>query len=213
MSNRVTIVDYGLGNLLSVERAFRKCDAEVAMASTAEEILAAERLVLPGVGAFGDGMRGLRERGLIEPIKAYARNGRPLLGICLGMQMLFDMSEEFGNHEGLGLIPGRVTAIPGTTTAGLPHKIPHISWNSLKATTSSWEDTIFQDLPAESSMYFVHSFTAAPAQAEHRLADCDYNGRLISAAVRAGKVYGCQFHPEKSGEKGLRIIRAFTHLA
>ena len=129
MSISVTVIDYGVGNLLSVSRALEHCGAQVDLADNPAQIARAHRLVLPGVGAFKDGMDGLRERALVEPIRQYASGGRPLLGICLGMQLLLDVSEEFGAHEGLGLIPGRVAAIPATTADGVPHKIPHIGWN------------------------------------------------------------------------------------
>lgn len=209
---RVAIVDYGLGNLLSVARAFEKCGAEVEFVDTEEGVRNAERLVLPGVGAFYNGMEGLRERGLIEPLRAYAKSGRPFLGICLGMQLLLEVSEEFGTHEGLGLIPGRVKAIEPTANDGTPHKIPHIGWNHLRkpASVPSWEGTLLGDVEEGSCAYFVHSYTVEPANDRYRLADCDYDGRLISAAVRAENVYGCQFHPEKSGDIGLHVVNRFA---
>jgi imidazole glycerol-phosphate synthase subunit HisH len=208
---RVTVIDYGMGNLLSVSRALEHCGAEVLTTCDPERVAQAERLILPGVGAFADGMAGLRERGLIEPIREFARAGRPFLGICLGMQMMLDSSEEFGNHEGLGLVPGRVAAIPSTGVDGRPHKIPHIGWNKLLMPTpeTSWENTILAGLSPGSSGYFVHSYAAVPKYPEHRLADCDYNGILISAVIKSGSHYGCQFHPEKSGEVGLEILRSF----
>lgn len=211
----VTIIDYGVGNLLSVARACLHCGAEPMLTTSAEDILAAERIILPGVGAFAKGMEGLHKYGLVDAIKQYAGSGRPFLGICLGMQMMFDSSEEFGNHKGLGLIPGTVVAIPPTATDGTPHKIPHIGWNSLvlPVSLSTWDETILAGIAPYASVYFVHSFTAVPADQANRLADCLYNGRLISAAVRHGNLYGCQFHPEKSGEVGLAIIQNFIRLA
>src|SRR5208283_5616772 len=161
---RVTVIDYGMGNLLSVSRAMEHCGAEVLTTCDPERVAQAERLILPGVGAFADGMAGLRERRLIEPIREFARAGRPFLGICLGMQMMLDSSEEFGNHEGLGLVPGRVAAIPSTGVDGRPHKIPHIGWNKLLMPTpeTSWENTILAGLSPGSSGYFVHSYAAVP---------------------------------------------------
>ena len=211
MSASVTVVDYGIGNILSVSRALEHCGAKVLLTDLPAQIAQAQRVVLPGVGAFKDGMDGLRERGLIDAVKQFAASGRPLLGICLGMQMLLEFSEEFGVHEGLGLIPGRVAAIPATTADGLPHKIPHIGWNELNFTagTTDWRGTILEDVSPGNAVYFVHSFTAQPADIRHRLADCDYNGRLVAAAIRSGMVYGCQFHPEKSGNVGLRILKSF----
>lgn len=212
---RVTIIDYGMGNLLSVARALEHCGAEVLITSDPELVAHAERLILPGVGAFADGMAGLRERGLIEPIRKFARAGRPFLGICLGMQMMLDSSEEFGIHEGLGLVPGRVVAIPLTGVNNQTHKIPHIGWNKLLLPTpeAKWENTILAGLRPGASGYFVHSFTVVPQYPEHRLADCDYNGRIISAVIRSGSQYGCQFHPEKSGEVGLSILKRFISLS
>ena len=133
MKPQVTVIDYGVGNLFSVTKALERVGAEVVLSAAAADIANAQRLVLPGVGAFADGMRGLAERGLIEPIKTFAASGRPFLGICLGMQMMLDSSEEFGNHQGLGLIPGRVVAVPSVGSSGQAHKIPHIGWAALKA--------------------------------------------------------------------------------
>lgn len=208
---KVTVIDYGVGNLLSVCRAFEYCDAEVLLSDSSRDVEKAERLVLPGVGAFKDGMEGLRERGLIEPIKRYSESGKPFLGICLGMQMMLDFSEEYGIHEGLGLIPGKVVSIPETGTNGKPHKIPHIGWNGiiLPCDGANWENTILTGIPVGECFYFVHSFAAVPSGIEHRLADCNYNGRIISAVIASGAMYGCQFHPEKSGEAGLNILRNF----
>lgn len=208
---RVTVIDYGMGNLLSVSRAFVRCGAEVLISGKPKEINGAEYLVLPGVGAFADGMAGLQESGLVESIKQFVGTGRPFLGICLGMQMMLETGEEFGSHDGLGLIPGRVIAIPSTGADGQCHKIPHIGWNRLSppSPATMWDDTILAGIEPGSSVYFVHSFTAIPSHPQHRLADCDYDGRVISAAIRSGSLYGCQFHPEKSGEVGLAILRNF----
>jgi glutamine amidotransferase len=208
---QVTVIDYGMGNLLSVFRALEHCGAEVLITSDPERVKHAERLVLPGVGAFADGMDGLNKRGLIEAIKEFARAERPFLGICLGMQMMLESSEEFGNHDGLGLVLGRVVAIPLTGTDSQPHKIPHIGWNKLikPSADTTWENTILAGLNSGVFAYFVHSFTAVPRHVENRLADCDYNGRVLSAVIRSGPYYGCQFHPEKSGEVGLEILHNF----
>jgi glutamine amidotransferase len=210
----VHVVDYGVGNLLSVCRAFEACGATVVLNGNSGSIAAADRLIVPGVGAFGDCMNELQRRQLVRPILDYVASGRPVLGICVGMQMMMAVGEEFGEHAGLGLIPGRVCAIPATTAGGQPHKIPHIGWTALLKPTpaTDWTGTILDGIAPGSTCYFVHSFTAVPEDDKCRLADCDYNGRRISAALRIGNVFGTQFHPEKSGEVGLRILRNFLAL-
>jgi len=213
MTARVTVIDYGIGNLYSVSGAFEHAGAEVVLSSDPAAIESARWLVLPGVGAFEDGMRGLRERELIEPIRRYATTGRPLLGICLGMQMLASASEEFGKHEGLGLIPGRVVPVPRTTSEGERHKIPHIGWNALwPADGANWKDTLLEDTTPGTSAYLVHSFHLVPDDPSHALAHCVYGGHYLTAAVRSGNVFGAQYHPEKSGESGLRMLAAFLRL-
>lgn len=204
----IAIIDYGAGNVHSVRRAFEHCGADPRLTADPSLVAAADRLVLPGVGAFADGMRGLRERGLIEPIRRFVESGRPFLGICLGMQMLATSSDEFGSHEGLNLMPGRVVAIPSHEVGGAPHKIPHIGWAELVAATE-WSGTIFEDTPEHTSVYLVHSYRFEPDDPGHRLADCYYGDHRIAAAVRSNNVTACQFHPEKSGEAGLRMIAAF----
>lgn len=215
MSVPVAVVDYGMGNLFSVARALEACGAEVSFVESPQAVREAERLLLPGVGAFCAGMRGLRERGLVEPLREYAAGGRPLLAICLGMQMLLDVSEEFGRHAGLSIIPGRVVQIPRVGGDGLLQKIPHIGWNELLPATDGqrhWEDSILKGIPAGAAAYFVHSYNAVPEDPEHRLADCYYGGVRIAAALRRGSVYGCQFHPEKSGRFGLQILSNFLQI-
>jgi glutamine amidotransferase len=203
---RVTVIDYGIGNLHSVVKALRHEGAEVTVSADRSDVAAAERLVLPGVGAFADGMKGLTERGLVEPIRAYAETGRPLLGICLGMQLLLGESEEFGRHLGLGIVPGRVVEI--RREQGF--KVPQIGWNRIfPPNGAGWGGTLLDTLEPGTMVYFVHSFTAVPEREADRLADSLYAGQRISAAVRRGQVWGCQFHPEKSGSKGLAILRRF----
>lgn len=207
---QVTVIDYGIGNLYSVRRALEYCGAEVTLSADPAQIGAAAHLVLPGVGAFGDGMLGLKERGLVEPILSHAKSGRPLLGICLGMQMLSTVSDEFGEHEGLGLIPGRVVALSPVDADGRPHKIPYIGWSALTAPASvDWRGTLLEDSPQGTAVYLIHSFHAVPDEASHVLAQCSYGGHSIVAAVRSGNVSGCQFHPEKSGPAGLQMLSAF----
>ena len=207
---QVTVIDYGIGNIFSVSRALERCGAQVTLSADPAQIEAAPRLVLPGVGAFADGMRGLRERGLVEPLRRYAATGKPLLGICLGMQMLASGSEEFGDHEGLGLIPGRVLPVPDKTTSGQPQKIPHIGWSGLiKPAGTDWRGTLLGGTPEGTAVYLVHSYAVVPDDPKHRLADCLYGGHRIAAAIRSGRIVGCQFHPEKSGDAGLAILSRF----
>ena len=210
----VIVVDYGVGNLLSVARALQTVGGQIELSGDPARIAAADRLVLPGVGAFGDCMAELGRRNLVEPVLRFAASGKPMLGICVGMQVLMEGSEEFGPHGGLALIPGRVSRIPATGTEGAPHKVPHIGWNPLlpKPNSSAWQGTIFNDVEPGATCYFVHSFTAVPADDSHRLADATYGGRVISAAVRKGNVFGTQFHPEKSGPVGLQILKNFLEL-
>lgn len=208
---KVSIVDYGVGNILSVLRAFEVIGSKAELTKSEKDIVKADYLVLPGVGAFGDGMLALRESQYMDSIKEYMEKQRPFLGICLGMQMMLDESEEFGEHLGLGMIPGSVEKISDKKADGTLHKVPHIGWNTLKSTEEGlpWKDTIFKKLEKDPSVYFVHSYQAHPSHAEHRLADCFYNGLPISAAIQKDHFVGCQFHPEKSGPTGLKILEAF----
>jgi len=207
----VAVIDYGMGNLLSVCRGLEHCGATATVTADPDVILSVPRVVLPGVGAFADGMAGLRRHGLDAVMHAVAAKGTPLLGICLGMQMLLDESEEFGTTVGLGLIPGKVIPVPSTTADGRPQKIPHIGWNALALSQGrgSWENTLLQDVKPGEAVYFVHSFMASPADPGHRIADCLYGGMPVSAAIGRRNVFGCQFHPEKSGEVGLTILKSF----
>lgn len=207
---KVAIIDYGVGNLLSVQRAVEACDVEVITSSEADIIAQADRVILPGVGAFAKGMQTLESLGLVEVIKAVAERGIPLLGICLGMQLLFDESEEHGVTKGLGIIPGRVVPVPSLSHDGLPLKIPHIGWNSLVISEgSTWNKTILKNSTSGDAVYFVHSYMAEPDDPETRIADCFYGGNRISVVIGEGNVIGCQFHPEKSGAVGLQILGVF----
>ncbi|WP_252508717.1 imidazole glycerol phosphate synthase subunit HisH [Magnetospira sp. QH-2] len=203
----MTIADYGASNILSIMRAFQHLDVDVSCADQPADILAAKRLVVPGVGAFGDSMRALHRQGMAAAIVEFAQSGRPLLGICLGMQLLFDSSSEFEEMPGLGLIAGRVDPIHATGINGLPHKIPHVGWNRLRG--APWSGSILRDLPPKPYVYFVHSFAARPAKASEILATTAYDGREIVAAVQSDNLIGTQFHPEKSGEQGLTILANF----
>jgi imidazole glycerol-phosphate synthase subunit HisH len=214
MGNRITIVDYGVGNLFSVQRAIEVSGGEAVISGDPAVISAAERLILPGVGAFADGMRGLRERGLVDPIKAYALGGRPLLGICLGMQMLATRSEEFGEHEGLDLIAGRVVAIPRVSTTGASMKVPSIGWAAITAASpAAVQGSCLEGHADATPVYLVHSFHVVPDDAKHLLATYDFGGHRVTAAIRKDNIVGFQFHPEKSGRVGLDIMRKFVGAA
>jgi glutamine amidotransferase len=213
-ASEVAVIDYGMGNLLSVRRGLEHCGATVAVIADPDAILSASRVVLPGVGAFADGMAELSRQGLDAVVREVAARGIPLLGICLGMQMLLDESDEFGTTAGLGLIPGRVVPVPSATADGLAQKIPHIGWNALVLPRGreNWEGTLLQEVKPGEAVYFVHSFMASPTDPRHRVADCLYGGKPVSAAIGRENVQGCQFHPEKSGEVGLKVLRRFLAL-
>jgi glutamine amidotransferase len=200
-----------MGNLLSVRRGLEHCGATVTVTADPDVILSARLVVLPGVGAFADGMVELRRRALDVVVREVSARGTQLLGICLGMQMLLDESDEFGTTAGLGLIPGRVIPVPSTTADNRPQKIPHIGWNALVLPEGreDWENTLLQDVKLGEAVYFVHSFAASPTDSDHRIADCLYGGIPVSAAIGRENVFGCQFHPEKSGEVGLKVLQRF----
>ena len=211
MSIRTTVIDYGMGNLYSVRRAVEYCgSSQVTVSSDPDCIESADRLILPGVGAFQDGMRGLEERGLVAAITRYARSGRPLLGICLGMQMLVTESEEFGIHAGLNLIPGRTVAIPRTSISGEPLKVPFIGWTPLTVTASRTNLENSLDLySSAASVYLLHSYHVIPEDQAHILAYYTLGSQHITAAIKKQNVTGFQFHPEKSGRVGLDILQRF----
>jgi glutamine amidotransferase len=158
-------------------------------------------------------MQGLRDRGLIEPLRRVASSGRSMLAICLGMQMLASRSEEFGRHDGLGIIPGKVVSIPDKDTAGRPLKIPHIGWNALVVPPETdWHGTLFENTAPGTAVYLVHSYHVLTDDRAHLLATCEYGGHQITAAIRSGRIFGCQFHPEKSGREGLKILESFLRI-
>ena len=210
----VAVIDYGVGNLLSVQRGLEQCGAKVILTSVPEQIFSAKRVVLPGVGAFGNAMRALDQLGLVAVIRELAQRHTPLLGICLGMQLLLEESEEFGITSGLGLIPGRVIPVPSQTQSGEMQKIPHIGWSALHPTKAlgGWNGTLLQDTRPGEAAYFVHSYMAVPSDSAHCIAECVYGGHLIPAAIRRDHIMGCQFHPEKSGQAGLRLLSTFLGL-
>lgn len=202
---RVVVVDYGLGNLHSVVKALRHEGAEVDVSEDPDAVRGAERLVMPGVGAFADGMAGLVQRRLVEPVLDFIATGRPFLGICLGMQLLLETSTEFGTHKGLGVIAGTVEQIE----RGRGYKVPHIGWNRIMPAGAGWAGTPLEPLEPGAMMYFVHSFNAVPAREQDRLADTRYAEQRIAAAVRRDNVVATQFHPEKSGPAGLVVIARY----
>ncbi len=199
----VAIVDYGVGNLFSLVSSFAAIGVEAAASGDPALLLSADRLVLPGVGAFGDAARQLRDSGLAEVLLRAVEKGTPLLGICLGMQLLLEKSYEYGEHPGLGLIPGEVRPIAERIPAD--YKIPHIGWNALRFTGKPCP--LFREIREGDFVYFVHSY-AGTGCGEATAAVTEY-GAPLTAAVWRDNVYGCQFHPEKSGPVGLRILRAF----
>jgi glutamine amidotransferase len=210
---KVVIVDYGLGNVVSVFRAFDYIGAEPILTEDPTAVTSADRLVLPGVGAFGDGMAQLRERQLVEPLLEFAQTGKPFLGICLGMQMMFEESTEFGQHAGLSLLPGAVIEIPLSAPDGRHVKVPHTGWSEIAPFGANrFEHPLLSETPAGSAFYFVHSFMAAPSDMSHCIAAVDYEGITIPAAISRDNLTGMQFHPEKSGPMGLDILRRFLSL-
>ena len=201
----IAIVDYGVGNLFSLNSSLRCIGAESVVTADEAILRSADKILLPGVGAFEDAARKLRESGLADLLKELAGQGKPLLGICLGMQMLFEKSYEYGEHEGLGLIPGSVKPIRDVIPED--YKIPHIGWNGLHFRK---ENPLFKYVKEGECVYFVHSFYAADCD-DSVVATSEY-GAELTAAVARDNVYGCQFHPEKSGNVGLAILKAFNEL-
>ena len=198
------IIDYDAGNLKSVEKALQALGEETVITRDREEILAADRVILPGVGAFGDAMEKLHQYGLVEIIRQVVQKGTPFLGICLGLQLLFEESEESQGVPGLGILKGKIRRIPNTP--GL--KIPHMGWNSLTLRPGT---RMFSGLGEEPYVYFVHSYYLEAADPEIVAASADY-GVVIHAAVETGNVFACQFHPEKSSDTGLQILKNFISL-
>ena len=201
----VAIVDYGVGNLFSLKSSFAAIGAEAVVTADKEVLKNADQILLPGVGAFGDAAEKLRASGLADTLKELAASGKPLLGICLGMQLLFEKSYEYGEHAGLGLIAGAVRPIGDVIPTD--YKIPHIGWNALKKCASH---PLLDGIGDGDCVYFVHSFYASDCE-QALLATAEY-GLDLPAAVACGNVCGCQFHPEKSGEVGLRILKNFCKL-
>lgn len=202
----IGIIDYGVGNLFSLKSSFEAIGEEVFVSGDKEELKKASGLILPGVGAFEDASKKLRDSSLSDFVKEEAMSGKPLMGICLGMQLLFEKSYEYGEHEGLSLLKGQVVPMEGSLPREL--KIPHIGWNALAFTTK--DSPLFKNIKEGDYVYFVHSFYAENCE-DSLLATTEY-GKTLTAAVCKDNVMGCQFHPEKSGAVGLDILRAFADL-
>lgn len=198
----IGIIDYGRGNLRSVEKGFARMGHAAKIITLPEEALKMDGLVLPGVGAFGDAMASLREAGMVEAIREFIASGRPFLGICLGLQLLFDESEEFGRHQGLGIFPGRVVMFPSDL------KVPHMGWNQVELVR---ECPLFAGIPNGTAFYFVHSYYVCPEKEEITVAVTEYGVRFTSVAAW-DNVFGIQFHPEKSSTLGLKILDNFGKL-
>ena len=204
----IAIVDYGVGNIFSLYSSFKYIGAEVVLTSDPEEIKKADKIILPGVGAFADAAKKLRDSGLADVVVKEVKNGKPLLGICLGMQMLFERSFEYGEHQGLGLIKGDIVSMEGVVPAN--YKIPHIGWNGLHFPKDKAKSDIFKYINEDDCVYFVHSYFGANCD-ESVIATTEY-GAELTAAVAYKNVYGVQFHPEKSGEVGMKILKAFCEM-
>lgn len=204
----VGIIDYGVGNLFSLQSSLRYIGEEAIVTKDVDILDKCDRIILPGVGAFADAAEKLKKSGMAEVVLGQAAKGKPLLGICLGMQLLFEKSYEYGSCEGLGLIPGVVRPIAPMIGKGL--KVPHIGWNGLHFPKDKERCPLFRELKEEDYVYFVHSFAAVDCDA-FVTATAEY-GTELTASVARGNVYGTQFHPEKSGETGLKILRAFCSL-
>lgn len=200
----IAVIDYDAGNLKSVEKALAFLGETPVITRDKEELLAADKVILPGVGAFGDAMERLHQYGLVDVIKEIAQKGTPFLGICLGLQLMFESSEESPGVEGLGLLPGKILRIP--EAPGL--KVPHMGWNSLKIRPDS---RLFQGIPEGSYVYFVHSYYLKAGSEDIVAATTEY-GTHIHAAVEKGNIFACQFHPEKSSQTGLKILENFIKL-
>jgi glutamine amidotransferase len=205
----VTVIDYKIANIYNITKALEALGANVSVTQDAHNVAQAEKLVLPGVGAYEAGVEGLKRYRLIAPIRELARKKVPILGICLGAQLLMREGHEFGTFEGLGLISGTVELFPNTLKNV---KVPHIGWDAIEEKEGGWNDTILASVPLGAQMYFNHSYYLKPESNEQVLASTTYGGFTYAAVIRNGTVYGCQFHPEKSANHGLMILKNFLSL-
>ena len=209
MSIRVAVVDYGIGNVFSVCNALRSIGADVLLTRNFSEIKDADRLILPGVGAFARAMEAIAQHGVAGAVAEYIASGKPFLGICIGMQVLMDSSTEFGDHKGLGYFPGTVERVASVNPTGGHVRVPNIGWSNLR------EDQPFAGTPlsvaSAGAVYFVHSYQCQPTDNKHVLASVDYDGVPVTAAIRRDNVMGVQFHPERSGPVGQEILKLFVN--
>jgi len=209
---KITIIDYGCGNILNLSRAIKFIGYEVEVTHDHKKIIKSSHTILPGVGAFGNAMKQLEKYGLLNTIQEYVKLNKPLLGICLGMQILFTKSYEFGVHKGLNLIEGEVIKISNEKNKEI--KIPHTGWNTIYPSNDQkeWKNKIVKNSSVEKSFYFVHSYICITKDSNLTIASCDYSGITIPAIVSNNNVFGCQFHPEKSSEEGLNILKNFCNI-
>ena len=207
----IAVIDYGLGNTKSICSALQKSGADVCLTNSRDKILLSDGAILPGVGAFAHGMDRLISQKIDILIREFVSTGKPFLGICLGMQMLFDRSTEFGMTDGLGLISGQVQRLERFDDS--PEKLPHVSWSEISTVRmSDWNGTILESVESGEDMYFVHSYHAKPTSQSDILSISRYSGLEYCSTVKHNNIYGCQYHPEKSAVAGLRIIKNFTHI-
>jgi len=210
----VAIVDFGLGNLKSVQKACEHANLNCVITSSSDEILSAQGVILPGVGAFGDAMQSIQRLGLTGALKQTAESQKPFLGICLGMQLFLSESEEFGNHKGLSIVPGKVKRFDHPVDElGRVLKVPQVGWNHIRPPKEgSWTKTLLEGVPNGSHMYFCHSFYVEPEESRHSLSVSVYGEREYCSSLKHGNTYGFQFHPERSSERGLKIYENFSKL-
>lgn len=215
MSSKIVVVDYGIGNVFSVCNALAAVGSEAVLTGNPNAIRAADRVLLPGVGAFAHAMDALRSGGIADALSDFVDTERPFMGICIGMQVLMERSTEFGNHSGLGFIPGEVRRVEDSGSEGQARRVPHIGWATLHSDVEgrSWEGTPLAQLaPNSDAVYFVHSYHCDPEVRDDRLAVADYDGLEITAAIRRDNIFGVQFHPERSGDVGHKVLKAFLEL-
>ena len=211
MRKNIVIVDYGLGNLFSIEQACKHLGYSTTLSKDPDIILGASNLILPGVGSFEIAMKQLNTFNLIETLTTFVKTGKPIMGVCLGMQLLFDESNEFGNHSGLGFIKGKVIKFPNIVN-NIKIRIPHIGWNKIYKSELEWVNTPLVNIKNESLMYFVHSYYVQPESNENILTRTNYAGFEFCSSINKDNIFGFQFHPEKSGKEGLMIYDNFLKI-